>query len=524
MTQLLLLKQQRSPPPSRSIKILQPLLLPAALFALWQLAAQHQWMPAQILPPPRAVLATALSLWQDDLLAQLWVSLQRLALGLLLGVTAGTLLGGLFGLSRRAAHYLEPLFYTLAQIPTLGWIPLFMALFGIDEGLKIAVLIKAVIVPVTLNTQQALVAVPLVLSEVAQITRLSGLQRFRLLIAPASLPGWFIGVHLALSQGWISLIVVELLASSQGIGYLMVWGRQLFQLDIVFVAIAVIGISGLTMEWATHRLYRRLVFWPQPALGRQLYHRPAARLAGFVLPILMAAVWQIASRYEGIDTLFSSPMAVVERLISGLQNGELLQAMEQSLGRALLGGLGGIALGLAGGLACALLPAVGAVFSPTLNLLRQIALFAWLPLLTAWVGNDNPGKVVFVMLATFFPMFFSTLKAVAQRDPQLDEVARVLRLNGVGYLRLLILPGAAPGIFAGLRLALLYAWLGNIGAEYFMSSGTGIGSLMINAQQFLDMPTIFCGMLLIGITGTLLDKTGRVLEASATRWRRQEQI
>ncbi|ATA22370.1 sulfonate transport system permease protein [Gibbsiella quercinecans] len=523
MAQLLLLKRRLLAPPMWHIN-LWPLLLPAALFALWQLAAQYQWMPEQILPAPRMVLATASALWQGDLLAQWWVSLQRLALGLLLGVLAGTLLGGLFGLSRRSAQYLEPLFYTLAQIPTLGWIPLFMVLFGIDDGLKMAVIVKAVIVPVTLNTQQALAAVPLGLSEVAHVVRLNGWQRFRLLLVPASLPGWFTGVHLALSQAWISLIVVELLASSQGIGYLMVWGRQLFQLDIVFVAIAVIGISGLVMEWGTHRLYQRLVFWPQPALSRQL-HRRQARLAGIVLPVLLVALWQLASRHAWIDPLLlSSPLAVVERLISGLQNGELLQAMGQSLGRALLGGAAGIVLGFAGGLACALRPTVGAVFSPTLNVLRQIALFAWLPLLTAWVGNDNPGKVVFVMLAAFFPMFFSTLKAVAQRDPQLDEVAKVLRLKGADYLRLLILPGAAPGIFAGLRLALLYAWLGNIGAEYFMSSGVGIGSLMINAQQLLDMPTIFCGMLLIGITGALLDKTGRVLEASATRWRRQEQI
>lgn len=157
-------------------------------------------------------------------------------------------------------------------------------------------------------------------------------------------------------------------------------------------------------------------------------------------------------------------------------------------------------------------------------MLRHIALFAWLPLLTAWVGNDNGGKIVFIALASFFPMFFSTRQAVLQRNPQLDEVARVLRLGEVARLRRVILPGAAPGIFAGLRLALIYAWLGNIGAEYFMSSGVGIGSLMINAQQLLDMPTILCGMVLVGITGAALDKAGRLLEMRVTRWRRQEQL
>ena len=102
-------------------------------------------------------------------------------------------------------------------------------------------------------------------------------------------------------------------------------------------------------------------------------------------------------------------------------------------------------------------------------------------------------------------------------------MAKVLRFGPLTRLRTLILPGAAPGIFAGLRLALIYAWLGNIGAEYFMSSGTGIGSLMINAQQLLDMPTILCGMVLIGITGAALDKAGRLLESRATCWRQREQ-
>jgi sulfonate transport system permease protein len=81
-------------------------------------------------------------------------SLQHLARGLLLGAIAGTLLGALFGLVPAAAQRVEPLFYALAQIPTLGWIPLFMVLFGIDNGLKLAVIVKTTRVPMTIHTQQ----------------------------------------------------------------------------------------------------------------------------------------------------------------------------------------------------------------------------------------------------------------------------------------------------------------------------------------------------------------------------------
>lgn len=87
-----------------------PLLLPALIVLLWHIAAVERWMPEQILPAPAVVADTALSLLSGDLLAQWGFSLQHLAVGLLLGVAAGTLLGALFGLVPAAAQRVEPLF------------------------------------------------------------------------------------------------------------------------------------------------------------------------------------------------------------------------------------------------------------------------------------------------------------------------------------------------------------------------------------------------------------------------------
>ncbi|MNY52287.1 putative aliphatic sulfonates transport permease protein SsuC [compost metagenome] len=70
-----------------------------------------------------------------------------------------------------------------------------------------------------------------------------------------------------------------------------------------------------------------------------------------------------------------------------------------------------------------------------------------------------------------------------------------------------------------MRLSLIYAWLGTIGAEYFMPSGGGIGSLMIGAQQLLRMDLIMSSMLLIGLTGALLNHIGQYLEQRAMQWR-----
>ncbi len=142
-----------------------------------------------------------------------------------------------------------------------------------------------------------------------------------------------------------------------------------------------------------------------------------------------------------------------------------------------------------------------------------------MPLITAWFGLGEWAKAVFVALAAFFPLFIATQRSVATLSPQLTEAAQVLRLSLWQRLRKLVLPGAAPGIFAGLRLSLIYAWLGTLGAEYFMPSNGGIGSLMIGAQQLLQMDVIMAGMLLVGATGALINLLGQRLETRATRWR-----
>ncbi|MCY1178633.1 putative aliphatic sulfonates transport permease protein SsuC [compost metagenome] len=204
---------------------------------------------------------------------------------------------------------------------------------------------------------------------------------------------------------------------------------------------------------------------------------------------------------------------------SGLLDGSLLGALGTSVGRALGGLVLGGSLGFGFGVLLGLSHVAERFLGPSLAGLRQIAIFAWVPLLTAWFGLGELAKWVFVGLAAFFPLFIATQRSVANLSPQLAEAAQVLRLNFWQRLRRLVLPGAAPGIFAGLRLGLIYAWLGTIGAEYFMPSGGGIGSLMIGAQQLLRMDLIMSSMLLIGLTGALLNHIGQYLEQRATQWR-----
>lgn len=515
-------KGERAHWPNLSERLL-PWLLPLTLFALWWLASRQHWMSEQILPAPALVWSSAVELAGGELWSHLAISLQRLFWGLLAGIGAGALLGALLGFSTRAERLVFPTFSALSQVPTLAWIPLFMVFFGIGETLKLVVLVKAIVVPVTLHTLVGVRDAQPGLREAARVLRLPTHLLIRRLILPAALPAFMAGVRLALAAGWTSLLAVELLASSEGIGYLMVWARQLFMLDIVFVCIVVIGVLGVAMDRGIGWLDRKWVHWPHPAtaqIRRGPRYQGWQRLQPWLLPLSLLALWQSATTLDWVDpNILVSPWTVLYTTASGVFDGSLLSALGKSLGRTLSGLLLGGGLGFALGLLLGLSRRSERVLGPTLAALRQIAIFAWVPLLTAWFGLGELAKSVFIALAAFFPLFIATQRSVLNLSPQLNEAAQVLRLSLALRLRRLVLPGAAAGIFAGLRLSLIYAWLGTIGAEYFMPSNGGIGSLMIGAQQLLRMDLIMSGMLLVGLTGAALNLIGQRIETRATRWR-----
>lgn len=249
-------------PVQRTARRLLPFALPLALLLLWTLASHQQWLSPQILPAPRQVALTLLELWQEgELLSALGISAQRLAWGCLLGTAIGLSLGCLLACHTRARELLEPLLRALFAVPTIGWIPILILIFGVDEALKIIIIAKAVTVPVTLHTSEGLQQVPRHLREVGEVLRLSPRTRFLRLTLPAALPTIASGLRLGLSSAFIALIVVEMLAATEGIGYMMVWGRTLFQLDIVLAGMLVVGLLGYALDALLRRLTNHFQRW-----------------------------------------------------------------------------------------------------------------------------------------------------------------------------------------------------------------------------------------------------------------------
>lgn len=231
------------------VRTAEPFVLPIALFALWAVGAAQGWISAQVLPSPQFVwetlseLATSGELW---LHAQ--ASLQRVLVGFVAGSALGLLLGAFMGLSKTVEAYLLPTFNALVQIPVLGWLPFVLLLVGIGEPLKYILIAKAALVPVTLATLQGFRQTPAALLEVGNVYGYTRRQQVLEIVVPTAVPTLFTGLRLGFTKAWLSLVVVELVASSEGLGYLIVYGRQLFQLDLVMAAVIIVGALGYAID------------------------------------------------------------------------------------------------------------------------------------------------------------------------------------------------------------------------------------------------------------------------------------
>jgi sulfonate transport system permease protein len=244
------------------------LLLPLVLLAVWSLAARYELVAAQILPAPSIVWGTAIDLMASgQLQSELMISILRLMAGLLLGGSAGLAIGLVMGLSRTTEAYLAPTVRAIWMVPSLGWLPFFMLVFGIGETLKIMLIAKACFLPMMVNGFDGVRNIPRKHHEVARLLGLGPFETLRFVVLPAMLPSILNGFRLALSKAWQVLVLVEMIASAAGIGYLMTWGRKSFQLDVVLVTIVVIGVTGWVLDRAALAVQLRATAWSFRSAG-----------------------------------------------------------------------------------------------------------------------------------------------------------------------------------------------------------------------------------------------------------------
>ncbi|WP_066096887.1 ABC transporter permease [Xanthomonas massiliensis] len=235
------------------------------LLLAWSLASDRGWIDARTLPSPLQVLQTLAGMARNgEAWDSLSISLQRVLAGCALGAVAGLLLGMAMGTWRTVHALVHPAFRALACVPVLGWLPLLMLLLGIGEALKIVLIAKAAFIPVALNTSAGIRAVPVSWLEVADVYGLGAWQRWTRVALPAALPAVWTGLRYGLTSCWLVLVLVELLASSEGLGYLMSNGQQLMQLDVLLACVVMIGAMGFGLDRLLQAVERWLLRWRGP--------------------------------------------------------------------------------------------------------------------------------------------------------------------------------------------------------------------------------------------------------------------
>ena len=243
-------------------------------------------------------------------------------------------------------------------------------------------------------------------------------------------------------------------------------------------------------------------------------------LRGLVIPLALVAAWWAAVRF-GVSTspLLIAPQQVWQAAVEQVSGGRIFAALGSSLWRDLVGFVIGATAGLVFGAALGASRLFEKLAGPSFHTLKQISLFAWIPLLSVWFGLGDVAKVAFLSLAAFFPVVLNTFEGVRSVPPDLLEVARVLGLTPAQRWRKVILPAASPSIFAGIHLGLIYAWLATLGAEYLLVSGQGIGNLMIDGREHFRMDQVLLGVVVVGAVGFALNWIAGRIEARALAWR-----
>ena len=231
--------------------------------------------------------------------------------------------------------------------------------------------------------------------------------------------------------------------------------------------------------------------------------RAAAPLAGIGAVVL---VWYMVSRLGLLSAyVLPPPSKVWSSFIKMLVTGELWKDIYISYVRVMKGFSIAFVLAFLLGMVRSLLPASGRYYEFIVQFFRNVPPLSMIPLLILWCGIGEMTKTVIIVLASFFPMYLNIVKGFTGCDRKLMEVGEMFGYSkGRRFLRI-VLPYALADILVGMRIGLGYSWRAIIGAE-MVAASTGLGHMILFAQQMSRTDKVIVGILVIGIVGYVTDR------------------
>ncbi|MEV7009801.1 ABC transporter permease [Streptosporangium sp. NPDC051022] len=260
-----------------------------------------------------------------------------------------------------------------------------------------------------------------------------------------------------------------------------------------------------------------------PGTGRRLL-RGAARLAvaagrRTVAVAVLAALWEALPRLGVLDPTFLSPLSeVLAAWRDLLLSGELLDHTQASLARALAGFALAIVLAIPLGLLIGWYEPLADLLNPVLELFRNTAALALLPVFVLVLGLGETSKISIILYACAWPILLNTIAGVKGVDPLLVKSARSMGLGPLRLFQKVILPAAVPTVFTGVRLGGAYSILVLVAAE-MVGAKAGLGYLINYAQFNFRVPEMYAGILTISVLGLLFNQLLVRLERRFSTWR-----
>jgi ABC-type nitrate/sulfonate/bicarbonate transport system permease component len=235
---------------------------PIALLLLWECAARTGLIDTRFFPAPSSIFHALLTLAGTG---ELWrhtsASLQRLALGFLVGGIPALILGIIMGLNRAIYAIFEPLIAATYPIPKSSILPLVLLIFGLGEGSKIFMVAVGVFFPVAINATAGVHEINQIYLDVGRNFRASRWNTFRTIALPGALPFIMTGIKLGVGMGLVLIAVAEMMGAKSGLGY-MIWAAwETFSVEQMYVGLFVIAIIGFVLSLILNEIEKRVVPW-----------------------------------------------------------------------------------------------------------------------------------------------------------------------------------------------------------------------------------------------------------------------
>lgn len=255
-------------------------------------------------------------------------------------------------------------------------------------------------------------------------------------------------------------------------------------------------------------------------LGKRLAGSIQLHWVGYASVTFLLAAWCVITLGLKVESL-PSPVTIggtIRTLVAhGYEGYSIWQQIGATVARALVGFALGSTVGVAIGLAMGRSRLVHEALNPLFAFLRPIPLIAFIPLFIAYFGIGELPKILVIFLAAFYFVVLNTEKAVHTVSRDLIKVGENFNLSRTAMLRHVIIPGAMPGILAGLRIGAIMSWSIVVTAE-LIGAQVGLGHMIEDASTFFDLPVVYVGIAIIGVIGLLMDAGLSLVERRALHW------